>query len=107
MATEATPVRKSLLRKIAWIGADRRVVGLAGLIGISLGWTMGMGFGLLYGASILVPLLFFCVVLWVGREMYEKDPWMMDVLIKHFKYRKFYAAKPDRGIAHPTVKDYI
>ncbi|ART61508.1 hypothetical protein CBP36_21310 (plasmid) [Acidovorax carolinensis] len=103
---EKTPVRLSLLRRIAWLGGDRRMVGLAGLIAFSLGWTMFVGFGLSYGLFILVPGCFFVGVLWTARNMYKADPWMMDVIMRHFKYSKYYAPKSHIGKAPPNINDY-
>lgn len=101
-----TPVRRSLLRKIAWLGADRRIVGMAALISATLGWTMVMGFGILYGLSIAIPGFLFTTLLWVGRDLYAKDPWMIDVALRHFKYRKYYGARADLGVQHPPIKDF-
>ena len=52
---EKAPVRLSLLRRIAWFGGDRRLVGGVGIICAALGWTRFVGFGLSFGLFILVP----------------------------------------------------
>lgn len=101
------PVRGSLLRKIAWFGGDRRVIGFSALLLFCLGWTMFMGFGLFYGLPFIVPALLFLGILWVAREAYKADPWMVDVVLRQFKYRKYYAPKPDLGTEHPQVRDFV
>lgn len=58
---------------------------------------MFVGFGLLYGLFILVPGSIFLGIVWVARKMYEADPWMIDVGIRHVKYAKYYA--PSRTLA--------
>jgi type IV secretion system protein TrbD len=101
-----TPVRKSLLRKIAWLGGDRRLVGLSGLISVTLCWIMFNGFGFFYGISIALPALLFLGILWVAREAYKADPWMIDIVLRQFKYRKYYAPKSDLATEHPQVRDF-
>lgn len=101
------PVRKSLLRKIAWFGGDRRIVGFSALLLFCIGWTMVMGLGFFYGLSYILPVALFAVILWVARSAFEADPFMVDVVLRQFKYRKFYAAKSDLGVEHPPVKDYV
>ncbi|MES2879224.1 MAG: hypothetical protein V4713_12440 [Pseudomonadota bacterium] len=103
---ELAPTRSSLLRKIAWLGADRRLVGMSAMLNITLGWTMLRGFGPFYGVSFAVPTVLFFGCLWVARGMYEADPWMVDIVLRQFQYRKYYAPKPDIGMPHPPVKDY-
>jgi type IV secretion system protein TrbD len=105
MATRA-PVRRSLLRKITWFGGDRRIVGFSALLLFCLIWTMFMGFGLLYGLTIAIPGLLFVGILWVAREANKADSWMVDVVMRQFKYRKYYAPKPDIGAEHPRVGDF-
>lgn len=100
-------IRKSLLRRITWLGGDRRVVGFFGLLLFLLGWTMFMGFGFYFGLPIAIPLVFFIVVLWVARQLNSADPFMVDIAIRQFRYRKYYAAKPDLGVEHPVVRDFI
>jgi type IV secretion system protein TrbD len=100
------PVRRSLLRKSAWFGGDRRVVGFSALLLFCLAWTMFIGFGIFYGLSLLVPILLFVAIRWVAREANKADPWMVDVVIRQFKYRKYYAPKPDFGTEHPQVRDF-
>lgn len=66
-----------------------------------------MGFGIFYGLSFIVPTVLFVAILWVARRMQKSDPWMVDVVLRQFKYRKYYAPKPDFGTAHPQVRDFI
>lgn len=101
-----TPVRLSLLRRIPWLGADRRVVGSFGIACAALGWTMFRGFGLLYGLFIAVPSGIFMGVLWIAREMHSADPWMFDVLLRHFRYGKYCAPKSSRGKQRPQIRDF-
>lgn len=103
---QRTPVRLSLLRRIAWLGGDRRLVGLAGMLSLTLGYTMFVGFGLYLGLFVLVPGCIFFGVLWAAREMYAADPWMVDVILRHFKYAKYYAPKSHVGKETPNVRDY-
>lgn len=102
-----SPIRKSILRRITWMGGDRRVVGLGTLLLFVIGWTMFMGFGFLFGLPIIVPVAMFIVILWVAREANNADPFMVDIVLRQFKYKKYYAAKPDLGTEHPTVRDYV
>jgi type IV secretion system protein TrbD len=102
-----TPVRHSLLRKISWFGGDRRLIGFSGLLLFCLGWTMVVGFGFMYGLSLIAPAVLFLVILWIARMMNSADPWMIDVVLRQFKYRKYYAPKSDIGVEHPQVRDFI
>lgn len=100
------PVRKSLLRRIPWLGGDRRLVGMSGLIAVTLGWTMFAGFGFAYGLCFALPAALFFSGLWVARRMYKADPWMLDVVIRHFKYAKYYAPKTHVGKQTPVIRDF-
>lgn len=103
-----SPVRRSLLRRITWFGGDRRLVGGSVLLLLCLvGLPMFMSYGFFYGLPIIIPLGFFVLILWVAREAGKSDPWMVDVVMRQFKYRKYYAPKPDLGTSHPQVKDFI
>lgn len=107
-AYEPARIRKSLLRRITWFGGDRRIVGFSGLLYLLTGVMMFRGFGLMYGISIAVPVLLWIGTVWVAREMYQADPWMLDILIRHvFRYKSYYAAKPDHGTEHPMVQDFV
>lgn len=101
-----TPVRQSLLRRISWFGGDRRLVGFSALLLFLLGWTMFMGLGMFYGLPVLFPLGMFTLILWVARKMNDADPWMIDVALRQFKYRKYYAPKPSLRAEHPQVRDF-
>ncbi len=103
---QLAPTRSSLLRKIAWLGADRRLVGVNALINILVCVAMLKGWGMLYGVSFAVPAAIFFCFLWAAREMYKSDPWMVDVGLRQLRYRKYYAPKPSAGMPHPPVKDY-
>ncbi len=100
------PIRKALLRKIAWFGGDRRLVGASALILGSLGWTMFYAYGVFWGIPFAVPGVMFIGLLWVARQAYQADPYMVDVVLRQFKYKKFYAAKSDIGVDHPEVRDF-
>lgn len=102
-----SPVRKSLLRQITWFGGDRRLVGFVGLLLFCLAWTMLMGVGLLFGLTLVIPGAMFLGILWVARSMNQADPYMIDVVLRQFKYRKYYAPKPDLGTEHPQVRDFV
>ena len=103
---ERAPVRKSLLRRITWFGGDRRLVGFSALLLFCLAWTMIMGFGMLFGFSIVAPALLAMAIVFVARIMNNSDPWMVDVVLRQFKYKKYYAPKPDFGTEHPMVRDF-
>jgi len=103
---ERTPVRLSLLRRISWLGGDRRLVGLAAMLAVCLGWTMFTGYGLFLGLFVLVPAAIFFGTLWVARKMYAADPWMVDVLMRHFKYPKYIAPKTSLGKETPAIRDF-
>lgn len=103
---ERTPVRHSLLRRIAWLGGDRILVGMTGILCAALGFVMFFGFGLAYGAFVLLPGGIFAGMLWVARLWYKADPWMLDVAKQHFKYAKYYAPKAHRSRASPSIRDY-
>jgi type IV secretory pathway TrbD component len=102
-----SPVRRSLLRKITWLGGDRRLVGFAGLLLFCIGWTMFMGYGFFFGLPILLPIGMFFAVIWVARQANDSDPWMIDIVLRQFKYRKYYAPQPDLKTEHPPVRDFI
>lgn len=102
-----SPVRRSLLRRIPWFGGDRRLVGFSALLLFCLTWAMFMGLGILYGLTIMLPLSLFMAVLWVARQAYKSDSWMIDVMLRQFKYRKYYAPHPDVGVPHPQVRDTL
>ena len=103
---QRAPLRKSLLRKITWFGGDRRLVGVSGLFLFALGITMFFSYGIYWGIPIMLPLGLFMGVVWVARKIHEADPWMIDVVLRQFKYRKYYASKSDRGVDHPKIHDY-
>ncbi|HJV75114.1 MAG TPA: VirB3 family type IV secretion system protein [Noviherbaspirillum sp.] len=100
------PVRKSLIRKITWFGGDRRLVGFAGLLLFCLGMTLFISYGIFWGLPIILPIFLFMIVVWVAREANKADPWMIDIVIRQFRYRKYYAPKSDLGVEHPQIKDY-
>jgi type IV secretory pathway TrbD component len=100
------PIRKSILRKITWMGGDRRLVGFSGLLLFCISWTMFMGFGFMWGLPILVPFVLFALVIWVARLANNSDSFMVDVVLRQFKYRKYYSARPDFGTSHPEIRDY-
>lgn len=103
---EKAPVRRSLLRRITWFGGDRRLVGFSGLLMFLLAWTMFMGFGFFYGLSLIFPAGLAMSVVFVARLMNSSDPWMVDVALRHYKYKKYYAPKSDLGIEHPMIRDF-
>lgn len=101
------PVRLSILRRITWFGGDRRLVGGSALVLFLVGITMFRGVGFFYGLPIILPVVLWFGLLWIAREMHKADPYMVDVVLRQFKYRKYYAPKPDLGIEHPQVRDYV
>ena len=101
-----SPVRRSLLRRITWMGGDRRIIGFSGLTLFLLGWTLFNAFGLFYGITVAAPVLLFLGILWVAREANKADPWMFDVVLRQFKYRKYYAPKSDLNVLHPQIRDF-
>jgi len=100
------PIRKSLLRRITWFGGDRRLVGFSGLLLMGVGVTMFFSYGFFFGIPIIVPLVTFAGILWVAQEANSSDAWMVDVVLRQFKYRKYYSAKPDIGTQHPEIRDF-
>ena len=103
---EKAPVRRSLLRRITWFGGDRRLVGFTGLLAFCLAWTMVIGFGFLFGLSLILPAVFAMAVVFIARLMNDSDPWMVDVVLRQYKYKKYYTPKSDLGIEHPMVRDF-
>ena len=101
------PVRHSLLRKISWFGGDRRLVGFSALLLVCLTFTMFVGLGFMYGLTFIAPAFIFFMILWIARMMNTADPWMIDIVMRQFKYRKYYAPKTDLGVQHPQVRDFI
>lgn len=95
-----------MLRRIAWFGGDRRLVGGSGLALSLLGVTMFRGFGFFYGIPIAVPLVLWMGLIWLAREMYKADPYKIDVLLRQLRYRRYYAPKADLGVDHPLIRDY-
>lgn len=81
-------------------------MGVAGLISGTLGYAMFNGFGPYWGLFVLVPMCIFFSVLWVAREMYKADPWMIDVVLRHFKYGKFYGHKSHVGKEPINIRDF-
>lgn len=103
---ERAPTRKSLLRRITWLGGDRRLVGFSGLTLFLLAWTMFMGLGFMWGLVIVFPLAMFLAILWVARRINSADPWMIDVVLRQFKYQKYYGPRSDIGVQHPQIRDW-
>jgi type IV secretory pathway TrbD component len=101
-----TPIRKSIIRQITWFGGDRRLVGGAGFWLAIVGITLFRGLGFYYGLPIVLPLLLWGIVLWVAREMNKSDPYMIDVIMRQYRYSKWYAPKAHIGVEHPQVNDY-
>ena len=66
-----------------------------------------MGFGILYGLTLIFPSLLFLGILWSARLMNLGDPWMMDVVLRQYKYRRYYAPAADLGVDHPQIRDFI
>lgn len=104
---DRAPVRKSLIRRINWLGGDRRVVGFSGLLLFLLSWTMFMGLGFMYGLSLFLPAVIFFAIVWIARMANKADPYMFDVVMRQFKYKKYYAPRPDIGVEHPQIKDFV
>jgi len=100
------PTRLSLLRRIAWLGGDRSLVGVSGAIYLVIGIFMFRGLGLMYGLSLIVPAGLWGLTIMLARRLYKADTWMLPVLGRHNKYRKYYAPKPGLGVAHPRVRDF-
>ncbi len=82
------------------------MVGISGICCAALGFTMFVGFGLSFGAFVIVPGAIFFALLWVARKWYKADPWMLDVGKQHLKYAKYYAPKPHRGRMPPSIRDF-
>ena len=66
-----------------------------------------MGLGFLFGLSIIFPAVLMVAVVYIARLMNDSDPWMVDVALRQYKYKKYYAPKSDLGIEHPMVRDFI
>lgn len=103
---ERTPIRKSLLRHITWLGGDRRIVGISAFVLVLLGYTLFYSYGIFYGVPFIVPLVFFLVILWVARAMHKADPFMVNIMLRQFRYAKYYAPKSDLRVEHPEVRDF-
>ena len=82
------------------------MVGGGALVLAMVGVAMFRGFGIYYGVPFLVPIALWMALLWLSREMNKADPYMIDVVLRQFKYRRYYAAKPDVGVEHPQIRDY-
>ena len=105
---ELAPIRKSLLRRITWYGGDRRLIGVSGLILIMMTFTIIVGYGFFDGLPyLLFTVLLFGALLWFAKSINEADPWMVDITIRSLsKYKKYYPAHSDIGVAHPEVRDF-
>jgi type IV secretory pathway TrbD component len=67
---------------------------------------MVMGFGMMFGLSIIIPVGLFAGILWIASSINTADPWMVDVVLRQFKYRKYYAPQSDLGVEHPQIRDF-
>lgn len=66
-----------------------------------------MGIGMLYGLTLLLNGGLFFIIIWIARQMNAADPWMIDVVMRQFKYKKYYAPKPDFGLDVPAIRDFV
>lgn len=71
-----------------------------------LAWTMFMGFGFLYGLSLIAPAVLVMAVVFIARLMNNADAWMVDIALRQYKYKKYYGPKPSLGTEHPNVRDF-
>ena len=72
-----------------------------------LGFVMFAGYGFSWGLPLIIPIGLFIMILWVAQQANASDPFMIDVVLRQFKYRKYYAPKPDMGTEHPQVRDFL
>lgn len=82
------------------------MVGISALLIVVMGFAMFVGFGILYGLTIVFPILLWIAIVFAAQQISRADPMMIDIVMRQFKYRRFYAAKSHPGIEHPQVKDY-
>lgn len=82
------------------------MVGVSGLLLAAMTATLFVGYGILYGLTFIVPLLIWIGILFVAREMAVADPLLIDVILRQFKYRKYYAAKAHLNVEMPAIQDY-
>jgi type IV secretory pathway TrbD component len=106
LLVKKAPVRLSLLRRIAWLGGDRRLVGIAGVCCAALSWTMFIGFRGAYGLFLLLPGAIFLGLLWVARRMNAADPWMLDILIRHFQYARYYGPRANLRVGAREYRSF-
>lgn len=78
-------------------------MGISGIFLIGIGATVFFSYGILYGLTLIVPGLLFAGLLWVARQASNADPFMVDVVIRQFKYQQYYAPHPDLGVEHPQI----
>lgn len=106
--SDRAAVRKSVIRRIAWFGGDRRLVGGAGLIIFTVGMIVGFGYGMIRGIPyMLILIALYSAIIWVARQFNQSDPWMIDVGLRQLsKYKKYYGPHSDIGVDHPQIKDF-
>ena len=81
------PIRKSGNRHNLFLGGDRELVLVSGIMAsilIALGQQI---------ISIMFGILLWIFTLMVTRLMAKSDPKMKDVYLRHIRYKKYYSAR--------------
>ncbi|WP_207002660.1 conjugal transfer protein TrbD [Trinickia mobilis] len=97
-------VHKSLERRITLAGGERELVLFSMLIGVTEGFACSGSFGPQYGVPVGIAIA--VALLFVVKRMGRADKRMSKVLIRHFKYRRYYPARGRPNALVPKVRDF-
>lgn len=103
MALRAIPIRRAGNRTSLFMGGDREMVMLAGLLAAALIFSAQDLRATIFGIAL------WCGALYVCRIMAKADPKLRHVYMRHRRYAKYYAPRstPFRDNTNAQGKQYL
>lgn len=94
----STPLYRSLTRTTLFMGADRELVLVSGIM-FGFAVFMSLGVAVLFMMVAPLALLFWCGIVWGLRVVAKRDPLYRQVYIKNCRYQAYIpsASTPFRG----------
>jgi len=81
------PIYRALQRPHLLMGAERKLVLIAGAVSAAL------VFSVMTLLSIVIGVVFWGLSILIFRRMAKADPYMFEVYLRHIKYRRYYPAR--------------
>lgn len=97
MSLRTIPIHRSLHRTNTFMGGDREVVMMAGLIAIA---SIAVGQSLF---SIVMGVVFWFMILIPSRMLNKSDPIMRKVFLADLKFRQRYFPAHTHVLANPVI----